>query len=181
MASFEASVGGSRLLVEPRRNFQEILLDGRWVPFFVEVPAPANEEVDGTRNRPSPNISTSIHRPIKLGPLFWSPKNSRVPVKIFLLVTACSCSTPFGIPSWRLRGSRACFGTDGDLNGSRNSSEYITGLSSLSVRKKARCLQKPRKTQILNSGSAFNLSNHRGGQLAEMLLEDRLRETERER
>ena len=30
-------------------------------------------------------------RPIKLGPLFYPPKKFRVPVKIFLPVTACYC------------------------------------------------------------------------------------------
>jgi hypothetical protein len=48
------------------------------------VPAPANEEVDGTRNRPSPNISTSIHRPIKLGsPVLPPLKIGRVLLFIF--------------------------------------------------------------------------------------------------
>ena len=45
----------------------------RWGPFFFEVPAPANEEVDGTRNRPSPNISIPLHRSIKLGPPVYLP------------------------------------------------------------------------------------------------------------
>ena len=36
---------------------------------------------------------------VNWGPCFYLPKNSGVPVKIFLPVTACSCSTPFGIPS----------------------------------------------------------------------------------
>jgi hypothetical protein len=36
-------------------------------------PPSISEEVDGTRNRPSPNISTSIHRPIKLGPPVYLP------------------------------------------------------------------------------------------------------------
>ena len=58
---------------EARRIFQEISMNARWVPFCVGVPAPANEEADGTRNRPSPNISTSIHRPIKIGPPVYLP------------------------------------------------------------------------------------------------------------
>ena len=79
VASFEAIVGGSSC-PRARRAFQEISRNARWVPFCVEVPAAANEEVDGTRNRPSPNISISIHHPIKLGALFYPPpKNSGVP------------------------------------------------------------------------------------------------------
>ena len=71
-ASFEATVGGSSC---PRlaEVFQEISMNARWVPFFFEVPAPANEEVDGTRNRPSPNISIPLHRSIKLGPPVYLP------------------------------------------------------------------------------------------------------------
>ena len=43
-----------------------------------------SEEVDGTRNRPSSNISISIsisiHHPIKLGALFLPPKKFRSPL-----------------------------------------------------------------------------------------------------
>jgi hypothetical protein len=60
-------------------NFSKNLDECRWVPFCVEVPAPANEEVDGTRNRPSPNISIPIHHPINWRPLFRRPQNSGVP------------------------------------------------------------------------------------------------------
>jgi hypothetical protein len=49
-------------------------MNARWVPFCVEVPAPANEEVDGTRNRPSPNISTSLHRSINWRPCLLPKK-----------------------------------------------------------------------------------------------------------
>ena len=71
-ASFEATVGGYSC---PRlaEVFQEISMNARWGPFFFEVPAPANEEVDGTRNRPSPNISIPLHRSIKLGPPVYLP------------------------------------------------------------------------------------------------------------
>jgi hypothetical protein len=93
-------------------------MNARWVPFCVEVPAPANEEVDGTRNQnrevPKPLGShprndasnqsihpyLSLHALLEKGALcFTSPKNSEVPVNILLPVTACSRSTPFGIPS----------------------------------------------------------------------------------
>ena len=49
-------------------------------PFFFEVPVPSNEEVDGTRNRPSPNVSISLHRPHKLGPLLPRLKTGRASV-----------------------------------------------------------------------------------------------------
>ena len=43
------------------------------------------------------NMTRPLHRPIKLGPpCSGVPKNSGVPVKIFLPVTACSCATPGG-------------------------------------------------------------------------------------
>ena len=64
------------------------MLDGS---LFALKYLPPNEEVDGTRNRPSPNISISIHHPIKLGALFFYPKKSDSPVKIFLPVAACYC------------------------------------------------------------------------------------------
>jgi len=55
-------------------------MNARRVPFYVEVPARANEEVDGTRNRPSPNVSISLHRPHKLGPLLPRLKTGRASV-----------------------------------------------------------------------------------------------------
>ena len=49
-------------------------------PFFFEVPVPSNEEVNETRNRPSPNVSISLHRPHKLGPLLPRLKTGRASV-----------------------------------------------------------------------------------------------------
>ena len=76
------------------------------------VAAPANEEVDGTRNRPSPNISTSIHRPIKMGTPVTSPKNSGLPVKIFSLLLPVPAPPPGAVRAGARRGSIACLVTD---------------------------------------------------------------------
>ena len=108
VAQFEATSVAPA--AEARRNFSRNLDECSMGPFCVGVPAPANEEVDGTRNRPSPPICTSIHRPIKLGPLFTSPKNSGVPVKIFLPVTACSCPTARRCTRWRPTRFKSLFG-----------------------------------------------------------------------
>jgi hypothetical protein len=82
---------GSLDLSEGLRNLTpavvNISMNARWVPLIVEVPAPTDEEVDGKRNRPSPNISTSMSNNY-WGPLFWRPPNPESPAKIFLPVTA---------------------------------------------------------------------------------------------
>jgi hypothetical protein len=85
-------------LSDPRTRDGRQTLFGRFGSLLrLKYPPLANEEVDGTRNRPSPNISTSIHRPIKMGPPVYLPQ--KIPeslLKFFSLllpVTACSCPT----------------------------------------------------------------------------------------
>jgi hypothetical protein len=81
-------------------------MNARWVPLCVGVPAPANEEADGTRNRPSPNISTSIHRPIKIGPPVTSAKNSGVTIKFLSLLPAQRSATRQPRPQGLFRSGR---------------------------------------------------------------------------